>query len=270
MPDVLLLPGVPETEAASMVVDQLGPSVQARLVAQVREHWRHAPPARPHAVGGRAMHVKVSSAGRLAWWGDGKAYRYLRRQPGGAPLPPIPEFWVELWHRYTERDEPPDTALVNWYPADDPAASIGFHADRTEHDLTLPILTLNLGRARWAVRRQEGAPVSRCTLEPGAVVLLDGPTRLLEHSIERLVDYEDQLELGTAPPPAHPFVPYPSPLPNGRSRISITLRIAGDPAQALRVPGPGARITSPAEVPLSWDALESLSAEVARRFRPRS
>jgi alkylated DNA repair protein (DNA oxidative demethylase) len=271
MTAVLELPGVAQNEAASTVVDQLEPAVQRRLVAQVRELWAVAPGQRPHAIGGSAMHVKVASAGRLGWWGDGKSYRYLSRQPSprgmvGAPWPPIPAEWVELWRRFTGRSDEPDTALVNWYPGDDPRASLGWHADRTEHDLSLPIVTVSLGRAVWAVRRKEGAPVSRCTLEPGAVVLLDGPTRLLEHSIERLLDYDDQLTLGVAPPPPPPFAPHPPPVDNGR--LSITLRIAGDPAAAAERAPAVERPSEPQGPPLSWEQLAALSAEATEGLRP--
>lgn len=265
----LELPGVAGNEAASTVVGQLEPAAQRRLVAQVRELWNAAPLARPHAIGGKAMHVKVSSAGRLGWWGDGRAYRYLPRQPAprgivGAPWPPIPADWVELWRRFTGRDDEPDTALTSWYPASDPRASLGWHADRSEHDLTLPIVTVSLGRAVWAVRRKEGAPVSRCVLEPGAVVLLDGPTRLLEHTIERVLEVDEQLGLGIAPPPPPPFHPYPSPMAP-RERVSITLRIAGDPTAApVEPPAP---LREPPGPLLSWDELAALSARAEQQFR---
>lgn len=275
MSTVLELPGVAENEAASAVVGQLEPAHQRRLVAQVQALWGVAELARPHALGGRAMHVRVASAGRVGWWGDGKSYRYLPRQPAprgivGAPWPPIPPDWVALWRRVTGRDDEPDTALTTRLDATDPQASIGWHPERTEHDLSLPIVIVNLGRVSWAVRRQEGAPVSRCTLEPGAVVMLDGPTRLLEHTVERLVDYDNQLELGMAPPRPPPFAPYPSPLPGGgKGRWSIELRVAGDPAVPTEpeVPVVGTRVVRPAEPELSFDELAELSAWAAERFR---
>jgi DNA oxidative demethylase len=256
---VLELPFATHTEAASTVVDQLEPAEQQRLLAQVKQLWDVAPPARPHAVGGKAMHVKVSSAGSFAWWGDGKAYRYLPCQPGGAPLPPIPPEWSALWPRFTGRDDAPDTALVMLVPGD-ADASIAWHAEQTEQDLSLPIVLVFLGRARWAVRRREGAPVSRCTLEPGAVVLLEGPTRMLEHSLERVLEVDDQLSLGTAPPPPPPpFSPHPSPLPAGaRGLVAITLRIAGDPA-ARRVE------RRPAERTLTYDDQLRILAEMRGR-----
>lgn len=250
-----------QVTAASTVVDQLDAEQQRQLVAQVAEIWRHAPPVRPHTPGGQALRVTVSAAGELCWWSDAKGYRYISRHPGGYAWPTIPEAWLALWRRYSGRpDLKPDCALINWYDA---GAALGWHSDVTEQDPTLPVVTISLGDpAQWAVRGREGAPVSRCRLESGAVVLLAGPTRALEHTIERLLPAVEQVGLGFDPPP---FVPMESPLPK-RGRISITLRVAGSPkaaASAAYVPPPPAPPTVPYEQARAF--LEELQQRTGRR-----
>ncbi|GAG10223.1 unnamed protein product [marine sediment metagenome] len=193
------------TEARDTIRETLTPATQITIREQVRATLDRSPLVRPTTPNGMAMRVRVSAAGRFGWVGDG-AYRYDEADSRGKPWPPIPE----LWKAIADRVAGPhawDCAIVNWYDED---ASLGWHRDQSERDTSLPIVTISLGDScSWAIRADEGGPVSRCRLETGDVTLLAGETRGYFHTIERLI-----------------AAPLFSPL-SKRGRLSVTIRVAG-------------------------------------------
>jgi alkylated DNA repair protein (DNA oxidative demethylase) len=192
--------------AESTIIETLDRETQDRLVIHVRDVADASPFVRPRARGGQAMSVRVTSAGTLGWGGDEADYRYLPRDPHGNPWPPIPELWREIADRVAG-PHAWDCAIVNWYGA---GSSLGFHQDLGERDHTQPIVTISIGdTAVWAVRTDVDSPVTRARLESGSVTLLAGRSRMVLHSIERLI-------------PAPLFSPLQCP-----GRVSITLRVAG-------------------------------------------
>lgn len=191
--------------AEQSIRERLPLDVQRRLVEQVKDVWRASPPVQPVARHGQPMSVRVTCAGELGWVGDGE-YRYSPVDSRGRPWPPIPAEWIEIANRVVGREIQWDCAIVNWYR---PGAKLGEHADLSERDKTQPIVTISLGdTASWTIRLRAGERVHRCRLESGDVTVLDGPTRLALHSIERVIPS-----------------PLLSPIPEGR--LSCTLRRAG-------------------------------------------
>lgn len=181
-------------------------STQARILSEARDVLRGAPLVRPKTPNGLDMRVRVSAAGSYGWVGDG-AYRYDPVQRDGKPWPDLPDHWSKIADEVAGK-HPWDCAILNWYDLD---ASLGWHRDLAERDHTLPIVTISLGDdCSWAVRLDEQSPIHRCTLESGAVTLLEGPTRLALHTVERIIPS-----------------PLLSPLHTTRGRVSITLRVAG-------------------------------------------
>lgn len=194
--------------AADTVVGQVEPYVQKILVHEVRKVLKQSPLVRPRTPNGMPMRVRVSAAGGLGWVGDGE-YRYEGLDSRGKPWPEIPGLWVHLADQMAGVHKW-DSAIVNWY---DPDASLGWHQDKGELDLSLPIVTISLGdAASWAIRSDDdlaGEAPSRTKIGSGAVTLLAGPTRNYFHTVERII-----------PEPLF------SPL-EVRGRISITIRVAG-------------------------------------------
>lgn len=191
--------------AEQSIRERLPLDVQRRLVEQVKAVCKASPLVQPVARGGQPMSVRVTSAGRYGWVGDGE-YRYSEVDSRGKPWPPIPTEWIEIANRVAG-EHPWDCGLVNWYGR---GAKLGEHRDLGERDRSLPIVTISLGDAStWTVRLDERDPVHRCRLESGDVTLLAGRTRLALHSIAGIIE-----------------CPMFSPL-DKPGRTSITMRVAG-------------------------------------------
>lgn len=192
--------------AQASVCKQLSPKAQRELLTQAREVIRQAPLVRPTTPNGMPMRVRVSAAGSYGWVGDG-AYRYDPVQKNGRPWPELPAQWSQIADEVAGKHAW-DCAILNWY---EDGSALGWHRDLAERDHTLPIVTISLGDdCVWAMRLDEDSPVHRCRLSSGDVTVLEGPTRLALHTIERIIPN-----------------PMFSPLGVTRGRVSLTLRVAG-------------------------------------------
>lgn len=174
-------------------------------VEEVRDVVRQAPLVRPKTSSGRPMRVRISSAGQFGWVGAKGGYRYDKTQANGKPWPPLPKTWINLANEIAGIQNW-DSAIINWY---DNEASLGWHRDKDEADLTRPIVTISLGDAcSWAVKDDNGN-AHRVRLESGNITLLAGKNRNKYHTVEKIIE-------------AGLFSPLKT-----RGRISITMRVAG-------------------------------------------
>ena len=164
----------------------LDAAAQLALAEEVRACLKAAPLAAPITPGGRPMSVRMSAAGRLGWVTDRKGYRYERRQPSGAPWPPVPPGALAAWARFSGWPEPPDCCLINWYGE---GARMGLHRDEDEGDFAAPVLSISLGDP--AVFRVGGVAAPRPSrsvrLESGDVALIGGAARLAWHGVDRIL-----------------------------------------------------------------------------------
>lgn len=180
---------------------------QRSWISDIRNVIRAAPLVRPITSSGHPMKVRITAAGKLGWVAD-ESYRYSEVQADGKPWPPIPGRWLELANEVAG-EHPWDSVIINWYDLD---ASLGWHEDEDEADLSRPIVTVSLGdTCSWAVRDGLGRVLERVKLESGAITLLAGATRNLKHTVEKIIPS-----------------PLLSPLPV-RGRVSATIRVAGEP-----------------------------------------
>jgi len=178
---------------------------QSKWIGQVRGVLRAAPLVRPTMRDGTPFRVRISGAGKFGWVADG-SYRYSPTQKNGQPWPAIPTDWIRVADEVAG-EQPWDSAIINWY---DENASLGWHGDINERDLTRPIVTVSIGDAcAWAVREDGSSPIHETRLESGDITVLEGPTRDWLHTVKKII--------------ADPLF---SPLKT-RGRISITLRVAG-------------------------------------------
>ncbi len=180
-------------------------ATQEALVTALREVVRRAPLFSPMTPYGKAMTVRMTSAGRYGWYADRKGYRYEPRHPDGQDWPPIPEEVLKVWRDLVSDARLPDCCLVNVYRD---AARMGMHQDRDEADFGWPVLSVSLGdSALFRIgNTTRGGKTESLWLESGDVVVMGGDARLVYHGIDRIR-------------------PGSSTLLEGGGRINLTLRV---------------------------------------------
>ncbi|MCB1338283.1 MAG: alpha-ketoglutarate-dependent dioxygenase AlkB [Maritimibacter sp.] len=163
----------------------LGPAAQDEMVAALRRVVAAAPLFSPETRWGKAMSVRMTSAGRYGWYSDRKGYRYIERHPSGVAWPAIPEPVLKVWRALAPGARAPDCCLVNFYA---PGAKMGLHQDRDEADFLQPVLSISLGDdGLFRIGGQErGGTTQSAWLGSGDVMLLTGPSRLAYHGIDRV------------------------------------------------------------------------------------
>lgn len=158
---------------------------QAALVGALREVVARAPLLSPVTPSGRAMSVRMTSAGRYGWITDRAGYRYATAHPGGQEWPAIPDLVLDSWRDLVGTARDPDCCLVNYY---DEGARMGLHQDRDEADFSWPVLSISLGDEgllRIGNRTRGGSTVSHW-LRSGDVVVMGGDARLMYHGVDRI------------------------------------------------------------------------------------
>lgn len=185
----------------------LDAQAQAALVDDLREVIRAAPFFAPVTARGKAMSVRMTSAGRLGWVSDRGGYRYQERHPDGIAWPAIPAAVLGLWGKLVSETRGPDCCLINFYGE---GARMGLHQDRDEVDFSWPVLSLSLGdEGLFRVGGVErGGSTSSVWLKSGDVLRMGGDARLAYHGVDRIRFGSSRL------------------LPRG-GRINLTLRVVG-------------------------------------------
>lgn len=183
----------------------LDQAAQAELIAALRPVLKAAPPFFPQTPSGKAMSVRMTSAGRLGWYSDKAGYRYVPQHPKGGDWPPIPEPVLRIWHDVTGLERVPDSCLINYYGE---GARMGLHQDKDEADFSWPVVSVSLGddglfRIGNPTR---GGKTESVWLSSGDVVVMGGPARLSYHGVDRIRFKSSRL------------------LPKG-GRLNLTLRV---------------------------------------------
>ncbi|MFT4959888.1 MAG: alkylated DNA repair protein (DNA oxidative demethylase) [Paracoccaceae bacterium] len=180
-------------------------STQRALIDALRPVLKSAPLFSPDTPHGKAMSVRMTSAGRYGWCSDKSGYRYAPQHPLGTAWPDIPAPILAIWDAVTGLDRRPDSCLINYYGE---GARMGMHQDKDEADFSWPVVSVSLGddglfRIGHTTR---GGKSESIWLSSGDVVVMGGPARLTYHGVDRIRFQTSKL------------------LPKG-GRINLTLRV---------------------------------------------
>jgi len=185
-------------------------TVEADLIADLRDIVEQAPFRHMVTPGGYQMSVAMTNCGGVGWVTDRRGYRYDANDPeAGRPWPAMPPSFRELAEQAAAQAGfggfSPDACLINRYQ---PGAKMSLHQDKDEHDFGAPIVSVSLGLPAiflfGGLKRSDKA--RRFRLEHGDIAVWGGPARLVFHGVAPLADGE------------HPLM--------GRQRINLTFRKA--------------------------------------------
>jgi DNA oxidative demethylase len=160
---------------------------QRLLISDIRGILDEAPmytPALPRS--GSPYSVRMSNCGPLGWLSDRQGYRYTPVHPvTNRPWPAMPDMFLDIWHRTTGVDYPPQACLINYYGPD---ARLGLHRDEDEEAREAPILSISLGdTASFRIGGPERkSPTRSLRLSSGDLVVLEGPSRNWFHGVARI------------------------------------------------------------------------------------
>jgi len=158
---------------------------QQAMLDALRPVLKAAPLFSPETPYGRAMSVRMTSAGRYGWFSDRSGYRYVDRHPNGKSWPDIPGEALDIWDHVTGLGRRPECCLINYYSAN---AKLTLHRDRDEADFAWPVVSVSLGDDalfRIGNTKRGGKTVS-IWLSSGDVVVMGGSARLAYHGVDRI------------------------------------------------------------------------------------
>jgi alkylated DNA repair protein (DNA oxidative demethylase) len=166
----------------------LDPKAQAAMMMAINEVLASAPlyiPRMPRS--GKPMSVRMTNCGTLGWVTDEAGYRYQPLHPEtGQPWPPMPQLMLAAWQALARYPHPPEACLINYYG---PAAKMGLHQDRDEHDFRAPVVSLSLGdTCLFRIGGRERCdPTTIVRLASGDALVLGGDARLAYHGVDRII-----------------------------------------------------------------------------------
>jgi DNA oxidative demethylase len=194
----------------AMLLGGFARSVEAPLLAALRDVLAAAPFRHMVTPGGYRMSVAMTNCGAAGWVTDRSGYRYDPVDPEtGLRWPEMPAVFADLATRAASAAGfdgfVADACLINRY---EPGARLSLHQDRNERDYGAPIVSVSLGLPAtflFGGLKRSDRP-RRVALVHGDVVVWGGPARLAFHGVMPLADGE------------HPLL--------GRQRINLTFRRA--------------------------------------------
>ena len=165
---------------------------QQSAIDFVRAICKEAPLVYPRMPNGTPMSVRITNAGPLGWWSDENGgYRYTEKHPTTKrPWPDAPKELLDIglhacWQAGITSPGF-DCVAINWY---EPGAKLGRHVDKSEQDLSAPIVSVSLGDdAEFIMAGPErDDPAHKWILQSGDVCVMVPPSRNWYHSVHRIL-----------------------------------------------------------------------------------
>ncbi|HAA26712.1 MAG TPA: alkylated DNA repair dioxygenase [Cyanobacteria bacterium UBA8553] len=162
------------------------------IIAELREVIQQAPWFIPKMKNGSKFNYRMSNCGKYGWISDRQGYRYVESNPyTGKPWPAIPDRVIaQIDYLKKEKIIPclfkPESMLVNQYLAGE---SLGIHQDKTEQNLTPPIISISLGTPGiFLLGGLKGSqPIREIVLNPGDVFIMSGNDRMRFHGFKSII-----------------------------------------------------------------------------------
>ena len=162
----------------------------------------------------KPFNLMISNAGDWGWISNINGYRYTREHPITKRVwPKIPNSFLILWNKFVKSPILPNSCLINFY--ENSRSSLGLHQDKSENNCTVPVMTISIGNSavlNYGHTRNK-KNLRKKKLDSGAIVVMANESRLIYHSIEGIINEENNI--------LHKLSPLFFP---ENSRVSITLR----------------------------------------------
>ena len=193
-----LFPQPNETPMPGVVLlrNFLSVAEQFAFITECRSTLRAAPLFKPEMADGQPFRQMLSNCGEYGWcagqspFHDSSTYRYERTHPvTNQPWPAIPDLILaRTAAALTALSLPPcqmQSCLLNYYPV--ATGRLGMHQDKSETDLTSPIITFSLGHScvfKAGNSRDSGHSI---TINSGDVLIMHGAGRMAWHGVMKIL-----------------------------------------------------------------------------------
>lgn len=134
------------------------------------------------------------NCGKWGWRSDEKGFRYSETDINGNAIPPIPNEIMEIVNELAPSNFVAENCLINFYQdriidGKVKKSHLGLHQDKTEKDLTAPIISISIGQA--AIFQLGGLektdPIDEIEVVSGDVMIMAGKARNSFHGIKHLI-----------------------------------------------------------------------------------
>lgn len=180
-------------EGFSLFKSYLSIERQLKILNACRKIIQHSKLIRPKLYGKNFVSeyaLMTCNAGRYGWLADEKGFRYSETDIQNKPFLPIPDEIMQIVKELAPSDFVAENCLINFYQDSKGKKShLGLHQDKTEKDLTKPIISISIGQACvFSIGGQNrDDPVQDITLYSGDVIVMSGFSRNCFHSVKHLI-----------------------------------------------------------------------------------
>lgn len=170
---------------------------QIAILAACRRVIKANPLWRPKFVGkGFTSEFALlnTNAGDYGWLGDENGFKYSSVDQNGKPFQPIPDEILEVVKELVPPTFNPENCLINFYQdkvieGKLRKSHLGVHQDKTEKDLTAPIISISIGQGcvflLGGINKED--KWTEIELYSGDVVVMAGKSRNAYHGVKHLL-----------------------------------------------------------------------------------